>query len=170
MKYLLFTAAWSKAGQQLESNFINFLFHLDVEVIYLEVNPKMHENFAIRKHPTLIKMLDGKEIARTNEIDLVELLDFTQENLNVENTTGNVRSLGEAVSGSAREAEIGSPGVVRDYVLKRTIIIPAGTVFTGPPVESSRWRKDYEAPIALDNDHTGWFSFDIESAKEAGLI
>ena len=50
------------------------------------------------------------------------------------------------------------------------IIIPAGTVLFPPPTASSRWGEDFEAPFALDRDHTGYLSLSIPDGIEAGVI
>ena len=56
------------------------------------------------------------------------------------------------------------------YITTRDITIPAGTKLFPPPTSSTRWGKDHDAPIAIDADHTGYFSIDIAGAIEAGFV
>lgn len=57
-----------------------------------------------------------------------------------------------------------------EYYTTKDIIIPAGTVLNPPPTDSTRWRNDYDAPIALGKDHCGYFSVDIAEGIDAGWI
>lgn len=57
-----------------------------------------------------------------------------------------------------------------EYYTTKDIIIPAGTVLTPPPTHSTRWRNDYDAPVALGNDHCGYFSVNISEGVAAGWI
>ena len=57
-----------------------------------------------------------------------------------------------------------------EYHTTKDIIIPAGTVLSPPPTDSTRWRSDYDAPVALGKDHCGYFSVDIAEGIDAGWI
>jgi len=57
-----------------------------------------------------------------------------------------------------------------EYYTTKDIIIPAGTVLSPPPTDSTRWRSDYDTPVALGNDHCGYFSVDIAEGIDAGWI
>lgn len=50
----------------------------------------------------------------------------------------------------------------------KDIIIPAGTELLFPPIQSTRWGKDFEALVPLGPDHTGYFSIDIDEAIQSG--
>jgi len=56
------------------------------------------------------------------------------------------------------------------YRTTRDIIIPAGTELDEPPTHSTRWKKDYDTPVALGNDHCGYFSVDISEGLESGWV
>jgi hypothetical protein len=58
----------------------------------------------------------------------------------------------------------------KTYVITRDVIIPAGTHLMAPPVKSSRWGNDWEGVIAIDSDHTGYFSIELGVAIDAGLV
>lgn len=55
-------------------------------------------------------------------------------------------------------------------VTTRAIVIPKGTELLAPPAASTRWGKDYEAPVAITPDHTAYLSIDIGEAFESGLV
>lgn len=57
-----------------------------------------------------------------------------------------------------------------EYYTTKDIIIPAGTVLNPPPTDSTRWRNDYDAPIALGKDHCGYFSVDIPKGIGSSFI
>jgi hypothetical protein len=59
---------------------------------------------------------------------------------------------------------------MKTYHTAKDIIIPAGTRLHAPPTHSSRWKNDYDAPVALGKDHTGYFSVDIKQGIEAGWV
>ena len=54
------------------------------------------------------------------------------------------------------------------YRTTKDIVIPAGTVLCAPPTHSTRWRKDYDTPIALGADHCAYFSVDPKEGVESG--
>lgn len=56
------------------------------------------------------------------------------------------------------------------YRTTRDIIIPEGTILRPPPMRSTRWHKDHDAPVALGPDNTGYFSVDVEDALDSGWI
>lgn len=56
------------------------------------------------------------------------------------------------------------------YITTRDIVIPAGTVLMEPPTHSSRWRSDYDAPVGLGKDHTGYFSVDPKEGLASGWL
>lgn len=57
-----------------------------------------------------------------------------------------------------------------DYRTTRDIIIPAGTRLSPPPVRSTRWGKDFDTPVALGRDNTGYFSVDIKEGLASRVI
>jgi len=159
MTFLLFTAEWSKHSQELEFSIRNFLPDLDWRKSPLESEELLHKAYAIRRYPTLVKLEGDVEVARTTEMDLVEILKFTQESLN-ENPTGTVRDVAEAVPERPRENEEVRPGTVR---LRRDLTIHAGTEL----VVSGNGRC---LLIGAAGFGTGHFSVNLQEAKEAGLI
>lgn len=56
------------------------------------------------------------------------------------------------------------------YLTTRDLVIPAGTILFPPPTSSSRWRSDYEAPVAVDRDTTAFISMDVAEGIESGLL
>ena len=56
------------------------------------------------------------------------------------------------------------------YRTTKDIIIPAGTEVEEPPAYSSRWKRDYDTPIALGKDHVAYFSVDPEEGIESGWL
>lgn len=56
------------------------------------------------------------------------------------------------------------------YRTTKDIIIPAGTELQAPPKHSSAWASNYDAPVALGKDHTGYFNVDIAEGIEAGWV
>jgi hypothetical protein len=59
---------------------------------------------------------------------------------------------------------------MKKYRTTRDIVVPAGTEVGTPPTASTRWGKDHEAVVALDNDHTAYLSMDLAEGLEAGAI
>jgi hypothetical protein len=59
---------------------------------------------------------------------------------------------------------------MKTYCTTKDIVIPAGTRLHAPPTHSSRWKNDYDAPVALGKDHCGYFSVDIAEGIKAGLV
>ena len=56
------------------------------------------------------------------------------------------------------------------YRTTKDIVIPAGTELFTPPTASTRWRKDYDAPVELGRDHTGYFSVDVGEGMASGFV
>lgn len=59
---------------------------------------------------------------------------------------------------------------MKTYHTIKDIIIPAGTRLHAPPKHSSAWAHNYDAPIALGKDYSGYFSVDIKEGIEAGWV
>lgn len=59
---------------------------------------------------------------------------------------------------------------MKTYCTTRDIIISAGTQLHAPPKHSSAWASNYDAPIALGKDHTGYFSVDITEGLTSGWV
>lgn len=56
------------------------------------------------------------------------------------------------------------------FTTTRDIVIPAGSQFHTPPTHSSRWGKDYEIIVGVGADFSGYFSMDLQAARESGLL
>lgn len=59
---------------------------------------------------------------------------------------------------------------MKTYKTTRDLVIPAGTEVGSPPIDSTRWGVDYEAVVAVDADHTAYFTLDVADALEAGFV
>jgi len=79
MRYLLFIAEWSKASLETRDLFKNFMSDVPLTVIPLETQPSSHEEYAIRRLPTLVRLVDEREDGRSVAVDLVELFNFVKE-------------------------------------------------------------------------------------------
>lgn len=80
IKFLLFTANWSKASDEVRIHLKTFQSQLEVEWCELDLagHKEMHTQYAIRDWPTLIKLEDGKEVKRILRPDLSDLILFVQ--------------------------------------------------------------------------------------------
>jgi len=81
IKFLLFTAIWSKSSQEMIDTIKTFLSQflpgVEYEEVEITANPKMHGEYAIRVYPTVVKLVDGVEVARKAEgLDLIGLVEF----------------------------------------------------------------------------------------------
>lgn len=56
------------------------------------------------------------------------------------------------------------------YRTTRDIVIPAGTKLYPPPTASTRWKRDYDVPVALGNDHCGYLSMDPSEGLDSGWL
>lgn len=52
----------------------------------------------------------------------------------------------------------------------RDLVVPAGTEVLSPPSASTRWGKDYEVIVGVDDDHTAYLSLDLYDAIEIGFV
>lgn len=73
MKFVLYTAEWSHQGKAVKRLLEEILTSFDVVT-----NPQIHSDNAIRIIPTLVKLEDGEEVARTNATDLGDLILFVK--------------------------------------------------------------------------------------------
>jgi hypothetical protein len=51
-------------------------------------------------------------------------------------------------------------------ILKKDVVIPAGTVMGRAPVKTERVEPFYEALIEYGNDHVAYFTFNIDGIRE----
>lgn len=57
-----------------------------------------------------------------------------------------------------------------NYRTTRDIVIPAGTLVSPAPKQSTRFTAHGEVLVALDKDGTASLAFDIDDAVRAGLL
>jgi len=78
-KYLIFSADWSKPSNDLVdmlTTFAPFFEGKDVEVKSLSEFPVLHQKYAIRVWPTIIKLEGENEVARAVSLDFIGLVEF----------------------------------------------------------------------------------------------
>jgi len=79
VSYRFFTAEWSKASNDLVDMLMTmkpFFEGKEIEVKSLSEFPGLHQEFAIRVWPTIVKLEDGRETARAINLDLIGLVEF----------------------------------------------------------------------------------------------
>lgn len=79
VSYRFFTADWSKQSNDLVDMLTTmkpFFEGKEIEVKSLKEFPVLHEKFAIRVWPTIVKLENGNEVARAVNLDLIGLVEF----------------------------------------------------------------------------------------------
>lgn len=80
IKFLLFTASWSAASDEVRIHLKTFQSQLEIEweEVPLGDHQEMHTQYAVRDWPTMIKLVDNKEVKRIIKPDFPDLILFVR--------------------------------------------------------------------------------------------